>query len=232
MELAVIPARGGSKRIPRKNARDFLGEPLIARTVRCVLDSGVFDRVVVSTDDKEIAELALAAGAEVPFMRPASLADDHTATAPVVLQAVQALEAGSGSTYGSVCAIYATAALMTPVDLRSAAEQFRIAGVDLLFAAARHPAPIERSWMLSDDRRASMRWPEYRLTRTQDLPDSYFDVGWFYFGVRRFWESGGTTDDQVALQIVERERAIDIDTDDDWVAAERVAETDGRRGAT
>lgn len=223
MELAVIPARGGSKRIPRKNARDFLGEPLIARTVRCVLDSGVFDRVVVSTDDEEIAELALAAGAEVPFMRPASLADDHTATAPVVLHAVQALEAGSGSTYGSVCAVYATAALMTTVDLRSAAEQFHSAGVDLLFAAARHPAPIERSWALSDDGRASMRWPEHRLTRTQDLPDSYFDVGWFYFGVRRFWESGGTMDDQVALQIIERERAIDIDTEDDWVAAERVS---------
>jgi len=223
MPMAIIPARGGSKRIPRKNARPFLGEPLIQRTVRCVVDSGVFERVVVSTDDDGIARLAEEAGAEVPFMRPATLADDYTPTAPVVLHALEEIEARSGLILASACAVYATAALMTTDDLRSAAERFADSGADVLFAAAGHPAPVERSWTVSVEGRASMRWPEHRLTRTQDLPESFYDVGWFYFGSRRYWELGGAVEDRVALHLIDRTRAIDIDTEDDWRLAEGLA---------
>lgn len=228
MPLAVIPARGGSKRIPRKNARPFLGQPLIQRTVRCVVDSGAFERVVVSTDDAEIARLAEAAGAEVPFVRPANLADDYTPTAPVVRHALEEIEARSGLVLASACAVYATAALMTTDDLRFAAERFTDSGADVLFAAARHPAPIERSWAVSATGGASMRWPEHRLTRTQDLPESFYDVGWFYFGVRRYWETGGAVEDRVALHLIDRTLAIDIDTEEDWRLVEGLAEADFR----
>lgn len=221
--IAVIPARGGSKRIPAKNRRPFLGEPLIQRTIRTVAASGIFERIVVSTDDDQIAELAGDAGAEVPFMRPPTLADDHTGTAPVVLHAIEQIEAASGGSIPSICAVYATAALMRPEDLASAARRFEPGGVDLLFAAAPHPAPIERSWVLGAEGDAEMRWPDQRLTRSQDLPVSFYDVGWFYFGSRRYWDDPDGSPMAVRLFEVDRLRAVDIDTEADWTVAETLA---------
>ena len=224
LPVVVIPARGGSKRIPRKNLRPFLGVPIIQRTIHTVAESGIADRVVVSTDDDEIATLSLDAGAEVPFVRPATLADDHTATAPVVRHAIEELESVGSARLDDVGAVYATAALLTPDDLRQAADRYLGSGPDLLFAAAEHPAPIERSWLVSDDGAATMRWPDHRLTRTQDLATSFYDVGWFYFAGRRYWDSGGSPAVRVELQVIDRLRAVDIDTEEDWLAAERVAE--------
>lgn len=221
--VAVIPARGGSKRVPRKNVRPFLGVPLIQRTIRTVLEAGVFDRLVVSTDDDEIARLAEDAGAEVPFMRPAELADDHTATASVIRHAIERLEVEGSAHIDTVCGIYATAALLTREDISDAADRFAVERPDLMFAAAAHPAPVERSWVVSEEGLASLRWPEYRLTRTQDLPVSYFDVGWFYFGNRQYWMTDGMSRGTSRVYLIDRRRAIDIDTEEDWRLAEELA---------
>jgi pseudaminic acid cytidylyltransferase len=221
--VAIIPARGGSKRIPGKNIRPFLGVPLLARTVQALRDANLFDRIVVSTDDEAIAEAAIRASAEVPFMRDPALSDDHTPTAPVVADAVRRLEAEMGVLLDPVCVVYPAAVFVRGSDLRSALQSLLASKVSLVFSAASFPAPIERAWQVDDDGDAKMIRPEFRLTRSQDLTTAYHDAGLFYWGTRDYWLAAGDADQQsqrARLHVLPRWRAVDIDTVEDWEQAE------------
>ena len=225
--VAIVPARGGSKRIPRKNVRPFLGVPLLVRTLRTLLGSELFDHVVVSTDDAEIAEVARAAGADVPFTRPAALSDDHTPTAPVVSHAVHELERRLGIELDLLCVVYPAAVFTTITDLRTALRALTTTGADVVFSAGTFSAPIQRAWTVEDGS-ASMIWPEHRLTRSQDLEPAYFDAGQFYWSRRRYWldqaDPSAIATSRATLHVMDRWRVQDIDTPEDWLHAERLFE--------
>ena len=234
--VAVIPARGGSKRIPRKNVRLFLGTPLIARTVQAVVDAGLFDRVIVSTDDDEIASVAASAGADVPFVRPATLSDDHTGTREVIRHAVAELES-HGLAFDLVCSIYATAVLLQSEDLKASRDALVAGRADFVFSATTFAFPIQRALRVDDDGSVAMIHPEHRRTRSQDLEEAYHDAGQFYWGRRDAWMSdepmfGGRS----RIHRLPRWRVQDIDTMEDWERAEmtvRAAELlDPRRGTS
>lgn len=227
--LCVIPARGGSKRVPRKNVRLVAGVPMIARTIAIVTASGVADRIVVSTDDEEIAEVARQAGAGVPFMRPQGLADDYTPTAPVIRHAVQQLEEQGDQGYGLILVVYPTAVLLEPADLSDAREALLAAGTRVVMSVGRYRSPIERAWRVDSSGRGHMPSPEYELSRTQDLPASYFDAGQFYFGRREFWMEGASlVGARPTLVELPGWRAIDIDTAEDVALAELLLEVRAR----
>ena len=189
--LCVIPARGGSTRVPRKNIRPVGGIPMIARTIDIVRRADVADLVVVSTEDAEIADVARGAGASTPFVRPTYLADDETGTAPVVAHAVESVLAGGQHRLELVLVVYPTAILLEPDDLRVGIAAVRANGVAAPMSVRRFSSPIERAWRIDDDGRGFMIDPTQAPTRTQDLPDAYFDAGQFYIGTVGFWTSGG-----------------------------------------
>jgi pseudaminic acid cytidylyltransferase len=219
--VSVIPARGGSKRIPRKNVQPFLGDPLIVRTLQVVQASGAFDRVVVSTDDNEVAALARDAGAEVPFRRPAELSDDHTGTRPVIQHAIRELERHQDRPLGLVCCVYATAVFATPTSLVEARSLLLDSGVSFVFTATTFPAPIQRALRRLPDGSCEMFQPEHLLTRSQDLEEAYHDAGQFYWGTREAWLSNEPTFGRSSrLFVLPRWRVQDIDTPEDWHRAE------------
>ncbi len=219
--LCVVPARGGSRRIPRKNVRPFAGVPAIARTIATVAASGVADRIVVSTDDDEIAAVSRSAGAETPFVRRAELADDHTPTIPVVADAVTRLaELGIGP-FVTTWVVYPTAVLVEPDDLVRASVARIAAGARVAMSVVSSRAPVERAWRRADDGRGHMEWPEHAGTRTQDLPEAYFDAGQFYVATTEFWTSGASLADVSPLLVpLPLDHAIDIDDEADWLVAE------------
>ena len=222
--LAIVPARGGSKRIPRKNIRSFLGVPLLARTIGILRASGVFSRIVVSTDDQDIAAIARDAGAEVPFMRPASLADDFTPTIPVVVHAIDEVE-GQGQMFGLICCVYPAAVLSRPDDFREAARTLSIGDSDYVFAATSFPYPIQRA-LRRTDAGCEMLWPEHRQTRSQDLEPAYHDAGQFYFGRREAWlEHRPFFSPRSRMHLMPGHRVQDIDTLEDWQRAELLFQT-------
>lgn len=225
MNLALIPARGGSKRIPRKNIRPFLGKPVLAYALDAARQSGCFERIVVSTDDREIADTALARGAEVPFLRPAGLADDYATTLEVILHALDRIES-EGHVVEVLCCLYPVTPLITADDLAAALSRMLETGADYCFPVAEFVAPIDRALTLAPDGRVSMRHPEYVRTRTQDLPPAFHDAGQFYWGRAEAFRAGLPllSDAAVALPLP-RWRAIDIDTEDDWQMAEMIART-------
>lgn len=219
--LCVVPARGGSKRVPRKNVRPINGVPMIARTLDAIIRSGVADRIVVSTDDDEIAAVSSNAGADVPFIRPAHLADDHTPTAPVVAHAIDALTEAGDEHYDLVLVVYPTAIFIRGEDLQAAKAELRSSDAPLVMSVGRCPAPIERAWRRGDDGRGRMLVPEHALTRTQDLPDAFYDAGQFYFGTADFWIQGGSIAGcQPVLLPLDRLRTLDVDTEEDLALAE------------
>ena len=220
MRVAIIPARGGSKRIPRKNIRSFCGKPMIAWSIEAARASGCFDRVIVSTDDSEIAAVAEEHGADVPFRRPEALADDHTGTVPVMAHAVEWLQQG-GEQCEAVCCLYATAPFVRPEDLRRGQEALEAANADYAFSVTSYAFPIQRALRISDAGRVAMFHPEYANTRSQDLEEAWHDAGQFYWGRREAWLSGKPvmTSDTVSVQLP-RERVQDIDTLEDWRRAE------------
>ncbi|MBY4893444.1 pseudaminic acid cytidylyltransferase [Rhodobacteraceae bacterium N5(2021)] len=222
MSLCVIPARGGSKRIPRKNVRPFFGKPMIVWSIEAALASNVFDHVIVTTDDPEIAEVARVAGAEVPFMRPANLSDDATPTVPVIAHAVDEAEALWGP-QDFVCCLYATAPFVLPEDIRKARLLLDTTEADYAFPVTSFPFPIQRGVYLRDDGRMEMFHPEHALTRSQDLEEAYHDVGQFYWGRKAAWLAGKTLiGPDAAPLIIPRSRAQDIDTPEDWDRAEQL----------
>ena len=220
--LCVIPARGGSQRIPRKNIRPFAGVPILARTIGIVIEAGIADRVIVSTDDDEIAEVARAAGADVPFLRSADLAGDDVPTIPVVADALARLADEHGES-DAVWVVYPTAVLLEPADLVHARDEFLTSGATVAMSVVESPGPIERAWRRSAGGGGRMASPQHVETRTQDLEPAFFDAGQFYVAHADFWISGATLADVEPLLVaLPRERAIDIDTVDDWRFAESV----------
>ena len=179
--FAIIPARGGSKRIPRKNIRDFNGRPMIGWTIAAARDSCLFDHIFVSTDDDEIAAIARAEGAEAPFMRPAALADDHTPTRPVVNHAIEAATALYGKP-DYVCCLYATAPFMRASDLATGFDLLQSSGADFAFSVTSFAFPIQRALRLLPSGRVDMFAPEHAMTRSQDLEEAWHDAGQFYWG--------------------------------------------------
>jgi N-acylneuraminate cytidylyltransferase len=215
--VAIIPARGGSKRIPRKNLLPFDGVPMIVRSIRTALDSGLFEQVVVSTDDAEIADVARAHGAQVPFMRPAALADDYTGTAAVIVHALQQLPA-----FDYACCVYATAPLLQARYLRQ--------GIELLeqrpdksfaFSVCGFGFPVQRALTLDEQGALTALYPEFRETRSQDLPEAFQDAGQFYWGRSAAWLRGEVLYSPASLPVIlPRHLVQDIDTPEDWKRAE------------
>jgi N-acylneuraminate cytidylyltransferase len=215
--VAIIPARGGSKRIPRKNLKPFDGVPMIVRSIRTALDSALFDQVVVSTDDEEIAEVARAHGAHVPFMRPASLADDFTGTAAVMVHALNELPAVEFA-----CCIYATAPLLQARYLRQGLDVLeRHPDKSFAFSVASFGFPVQRALTLDEEGALTSLYPEFRATRSQDLPESFQDAGQFYWGRRAAWLRGDVLFSPASLPVIlPRHLVQDIDTLEDWTRAE------------
>lgn len=222
MMIAVIPARGGSKRIPRKNIRAFAGKPMIAYAIEAAQRSGAFDHVVVSTDDDEIAAIAADHGAEVPFRRPPELADDITPTVPVVQHAIRGC-AAAGMMATHVCCIYPAVPLIAAADLLLARDMLLAAGGEgYAFPVAPFPSAIQRALRRSSDHRVSAFDPGHVLTRTQDLEPAYFDAGQFYWGSISAWNAGGSPHVGGYTLVLPEWRVVDIDTPDDWERAERL----------
>lgn len=215
--IAIIPARGGSKRVPRKNIRTFHGKPMIAWSIGAALESHVFERVVVSTDDEEIADVSSAWGAEVPFYRPSNLADDLTMTIDVMRHAVS--ELGTEAAEGFAC-IYPTAPLIQSVALIEAAN--RVAGIDpgYVFAATKFSYPVQRSFEISESGQSRMREPQNYFVRSQDLPAVYHDAGQFYFGSTRTWQECENFFDPGYPLILPEAEVQDIDEESDWRMAD------------
>ncbi|WP_338033311.1 pseudaminic acid cytidylyltransferase [Desulfovibrio mangrovi] len=228
--LCIVMARGGSKRVPRKNIRPFCGRPMVEWPIRAALESGVFSSVIMSTEDAEIARVAEACGASIPFLRPAHLADDFSTTADVLLHALQRLRQSSGTLPQYCCCLYGTSALVTPQFLRKGLEQLSTRRCELVMAVAEYAHPIERSLQFSDDGTVFYRQPEFVSVRTQDIKPSYHDLGLFYwFSTEAFLREGGTSFLPLSKSaiVVPRSVAVDIDTEEDWAFAELVARSQG-----
>jgi len=220
MRLAVIPARGGSKRIPRKNIKSFCGMPMIAWSIGAAQESGCFDRVVVSTDDLEIAEVARGLGAEVPFLRPSDLSDDYTGTIPVIAHAIEWCRE-HGDDPLQVCCLYATAPFVLASDLRKGLDVLEDAGCDYAFSVTSYAFPIERALHINSAGRIKMIYPQHFHTRSQDLEEAYHDAGQFYWGRTEAWLTGKIIFSPDAAPVVlPRHRVQDIDTAEDWLRAE------------
>lgn len=220
MKLAVIPARGGSKRIPRKNIKMFCGKPMIAWSIEAALESGCFDKVMVSTDDEEIANVARQYGACVPFMRPAELSDDYTGTIPVIQQAIEWLKA-DGFDAQQVCCVYATAPFVSSEDLRRGLALLEQTGSQYAFSVTSYAFPIQRAIRLTESGRVEMFNAEHFNTRSQDLEESYHDAGQFYWGLASAWLAGKMIfSPESSAVLLPRHRVQDIDTPEDWVRAE------------
>lgn len=220
MRLAVIPARGGSKRIPRKNIKLFGGRPMMAWSIQAAQDSGCFDRIIVSTDDEEIAEVARAHGAETPFMRPSDLSDDHTGTIPVIAHATQWQQL-QGPAPTEVCCIYATAPFLQAEDVRRGLQLLQETGAAYAFSVTSFAFPIQRAIRITPDQRVEMFYPEHFHTRSQDLEEAWHDAGQFYWGKASAWVNQLPLFSHHAVPVVlPRRRVQDIDTPEDWEQAE------------
>jgi pseudaminic acid cytidylyltransferase len=220
MKLAVIPARGGSKRIPRKNIKPFVGLPMIAWSIKAALQSQYFDRLIVSTDDEEIAEVAKAYGAEVPFVRPAELSDDRTGTIPVIAHAID-WQTQHGFPALEVCCIYATAPFVQAADLQRGLHILQNTGAEYAFSVTSYAFPIQRALRITADDRLEMFQPEHFDTRSQDLPEAWHDAGQFYWGKAQAWMQHKPIFSHDAAPVpLQRHRVQDIDTPEDWERAE------------
>ena len=224
--LCVIPARGGSKRIPGKNIRDFCGKPIIAWSIEAAQKADCFERIVVSTDDEAIATIARKWGAEVPFMRPPELSDDMTGTTPVVAHAIAKVEQQDGP-YDAACCIYATAPFIRQQDLLTGRKRIE-SGSLFAFPVTDFPAPIFRSFRVLPDGGVEMFFPEHFTSRSQDLETAYHDAGQFYWGATDAWKAGQPLfGPHSAAMTVPRRIVQDIDTEEDWFIAERMFRIQG-----
>jgi len=225
MRLAVIPARGGSKRIPRKNIKIFGGKPIIAWSIEAAIASELFDQVIVSTDDAEIATIAKVHGAEVPFMRPPELSDDYTVTSAVIAHAIEWYHT-QGLMPELVCCIYATAPFLSVMDLQRGLTILTDTNLDFAFSATSYAFPIQRAIKLTKEGGVEMFQPEYLKMRSQDLLEAYHDAGQFYWGRQNAWmiEKSIFSIDSAPV-ILPRYRVQDIDTLEDWTRAELMFKT-------
>lgn len=223
MNIAIIPARGGSKRIPRKNIKTFNGKPMIAWSIEAAKSSGLFERIIVSTDDAEIAEVSKQWGAEVPFTRPAELSNDFAATTEVIAHAAQ-WTVDQGLDLESVCCIYATAPFVQVEDIKRGCEALDSGDWDYAFTVTDFAAPIFRSFKQTEQGGLEMFFPEHFGARSQDLPVALHDAGQFYWGRPEAWIQGKRIFDNRSKPIlIPRWRVQDIDTLEDWDRAEILA---------
>lgn len=219
--VAIIPARGGSKRIPRKNIRQFGGRPVLGWSIAAALESGLFDEVMVSTDDEEIAEVAQSQGATVPFMRSADTADDHATTTDVLGEVLCEYES-RGALPELACCLYPTAPFVTVADLASGYTLLRDGEFDVVLPVCMFDYPIWRSLGRDENGRVSLNFPEHEFARSQDLPPAYHDAGqWVWLRVAPFLAGGPLFGARTGSVLLPLERVQDIDTEDDWLRAER-----------
>ena len=220
MRLCVIPARGGSKRIPRKNIKIFCGQVMIDYSIKAALDSQCFDQVIVSTDDAEIAEVAKYFGASVPFVRPDELANDYTGTVPVVKHAIEWFD-DQGQSPSEVCCLYATAPFVRAGTIKRAYEQMQSTQADYCFTVTSFAFPIQRALKVTAKNRIEMFYPEHLETRSQDLEESYHDAGQFYWGkAEAFKQQKPLFSKSATPYILPRHLVQDVDTLEDWKRAE------------
>jgi pseudaminic acid cytidylyltransferase len=218
--IAIIPARGGSKRIPRKNIKPFLGEPIISYSIKAALDSKLFDEVMVSTDDEEIAEIALKYGAKVPFMRSAKNANDFAGTVDVLLEVLSAYKE-KGHDFELACCIYPTAPFVNSQLIGKAYEKLLNGNYDCIFPVLPFSFPIQRALKLDAESKISMFYPEYLTSRSQDLEKSYHDSGQFYiFRPETLFLKNKLYTDNTSVLILNELEAHDIDNEEDWKVAE------------
>ncbi|GHS89749.1 pseudaminic acid cytidylyltransferase [Campylobacterota bacterium] len=216
--IAVIPARAGSKRVPRKNIRHFCGKPIIAYSIEAARDSLVFDEIIVSTDDAEIAAVARSCGAETPFVRPAELCDDFTGVSAVVKHAIGARGLDRGD---RACLIYATAPFISAIDLQKAGGMLEFSATDFVLSIAAFEAPIFRAVKMDDRGFIGSIWREYEASRSQDLPLAFHDAAHFCFGfARSFLDDLSIFNSRTLGYEIEQKRVQDIDTEGDWARAE------------
>jgi len=230
MKLCVIPARGGSKRIPRKNIKDFNGKPMIAYSIEAALKSNCFDRVIVSTDDQEIADVAKGYGAEIPFMRPEELADDYAGTLPVIKQAIEWFDNNDQSPT-EVCCLYATAPFVQAELLKKAYQQMQNTGAEYCFTATSFPFPIQRAIKVTANNRVEMFQADQFNQRSQDLEEAFHDAGQFYWGsAEAFKAMKPIFSDIASTYLLPRHLVQDIDTPEDWIRAELMAQVLNKEG--
>lgn len=228
MKIAVIPARGGSKRIPRKNIRMFCGKPIIAYSIAAARQTGLFDHVVVSTDDDEIASISREFGATTPFIRPNAIADDFTGTNAVVKHAIAWFN-GQGQNVTFACCVYATAPLVEPRFIQEGYDALTRSDAAFAFSVTSYAFPIQRALRMTPDKRVDSLHPEHRMTRSQDLEPAYHDAGQFYWGTARaFLEDLPVFSPQSIGVILPRHLVQDIDTPEDWDQAELMYRTINR----
>lgn len=220
MKIAIIPARGGSKRIPRKNIKQFAGKPIIAYSIEAAKATNLFDAILVSTDDEEIAEVAKNLGADVPFLRPKVLADDFTGTNAVVKHAIQWVQDNRAPVHFACC-IYATAPFVQPRYLMRGYEQLVRTKKSFAFSVTSFPFPIQRAVRLTEDGGVAALYPEFISTRSQDLEEAYHDAGQFYWGTAEAFLDNGVIFSPASVPIIlPRYLVQDIDTLEDWMRAE------------
>jgi len=220
--VAIITAREGSKRIPKKNIKLFLGKPLITYSIQVVLESGLFERIVVSTDSDEIASVAKEYGAEIPFKRPTELADDYTGTDEVFIHALRWLHEND-KIYNYACCIYPTAPMLKAKYLKNGLESLIKNKAASAFSVTTYPYPIFRSLKLNKQGRLEMIWPEYHKTRSQDLPEAFHDAGQFYWvDVEKYFSEKRIYSKDSIPVFIPRYLVQDIDTPEDWEMAEKL----------
>jgi len=218
--VAIIPARSGSKRIPGKNIKPFAGKPIIAYSIKAAKATGLFSRIIASTDSDEIAEVAKSFGAEAPFMRPTELADDHTGTVPVLLHALTWLK-DHGNLPEYFCCIYPTAPFLRSQDLEKGFELVREKDAVIAFSVTTFPYPIFRALNVDNKGRIKMLWENHKDTRSNDLPETYHDAGQFYWAhTERFMQEKELFSVDTVPVVLPRYLVQDIDTHEDWKTAE------------
>jgi pseudaminic acid cytidylyltransferase len=220
MSICVIPARGGSKRIPRKNIRLFHGQPMISWSINAAVSSGCFEQIVVSTDDDEIAQISQECGAEATFRRSSNLADDHTPIVPVIADAISQLDIGANT---PVCCLFATAPFVMPADLKTSFNQLKKTKAPFVFSVTKYGFPIQRALRRKKSGEIEMLDPRHTLTRSQDLEEAWHDAGQFYWGLAKAWTSGQAVFEKGAQGVpLPRYCVQDIDTEEDWRHAELI----------
>jgi len=220
MNVCVIPARGGSKRIPRKNIKEFNGKPIIAYSIEAALKSNCFSQVIVSTDDDEISVVAKKYGAHVPFVRPDKLSNDYVGTIPVTKHAIEWIE-DNKNYIENVCCLYATAPFIQSKIISKAYKQLKDSSADYCFSVTKFTFPIQRAIKIIQGDKVDMLYPEHFNTRSQDLEEAYHDAGQFYWGKAQAFKDELPLFSEVATPyVLPRYLVQDIDTEEDWVRAE------------
>ena len=219
LNLAIIPARSGSKRIPKKNVKFFCGDPIISYPINAAKESGIFDKIIVSTDSEEIAKISENHGAEVPFLRPEELSDDHIATVPVINHAIDVLEA-DGYSFQNICCIYPCSPLLLAEDLKNSFDLMLEKNSDACIPVCEFISAPQRGFKLDTSKHLQWLHPEYKLTRTQDLEKAYHDIGSFYWATKEKWQKGDL--DYARAFIIPNWRVADIDNEEDWKRAEMI----------